>query len=70
MRWSADSDYGAALEDIELVIGTHHHHDHVGLAATIKRRSGARIASLEETADYAERYSDNVMSAIATSRAS
>src|SRR5690349_19799193 len=28
---------GLALEDVELVLGTHHHHDHVGLAATIKR---------------------------------
>ena len=37
---------GVRVEDIELVIGTHHHHDHVGLAATIKRRSGARIAVL------------------------
>ncbi len=51
---------GLRLEDIELVIGTHHHHDHVGLAATIKRRSGARIAVLAETADYAEHYLENV----------
>src|SRR5947209_14590282 len=35
---------GVRLEDIELVIGTHHHHDHVGLAATIRRRSCARLA--------------------------
>jgi glyoxylase-like metal-dependent hydrolase (beta-lactamase superfamily II) len=51
---------GVRIEDIELVIGTHHHHDHVGLAATIKRRSGARIAALEGAADYGERYLDNV----------
>ena len=51
---------GVRVEDIELVIGTHHHHDHVGLAATIKRRSGARIAVLARTADYGERYLDNV----------
>ena len=32
---------GLRLEDIELVLATHHHLDHVGLAATIQRRSGA-----------------------------
>jgi glyoxylase-like metal-dependent hydrolase (beta-lactamase superfamily II) len=51
---------GVRIEDIELVIGTHHHHDHVGLAATIKRRSGAWIATLAEVADYGEGYLDNV----------
>jgi glyoxylase-like metal-dependent hydrolase (beta-lactamase superfamily II) len=51
---------GVRIEDIELVIGTHHHHDHVGLAATIKRRSGARIATLAGAADYGRRYLDNV----------
>jgi glyoxylase-like metal-dependent hydrolase (beta-lactamase superfamily II) len=51
---------GVRVEDIELVICTHHHHDHVGLAATIKRRAGARIAALARAADYGERYLDNV----------
>jgi glyoxylase-like metal-dependent hydrolase (beta-lactamase superfamily II) len=51
---------GLGVEDIELVIATHHHHDHVGLAATIKRRSGARIAMIDAGADYAARYLDNV----------
>jgi glyoxylase-like metal-dependent hydrolase (beta-lactamase superfamily II) len=43
---------GVRLEDIELVLATHHHDDHVGLAATIQRRSGARIAALEAVAAY------------------
>src|SRR5437016_5275945 len=51
---------GMRIDDIELVIATHHHHDHVGLAATIQRRSGARIAVLSRTASYAERYLANV----------
>ena len=51
---------GIEVEDIELVLATHHHHDHVGLAATIKRRAGARIAALETAADYGARYQDNV----------
>jgi glyoxylase-like metal-dependent hydrolase (beta-lactamase superfamily II) len=52
--------HGVALADLELVIGTHHHHDHVGLAPTIRRHSGARIAVIEAAADYVERYHDNV----------
>ena len=31
------------VEDIELLLATHHHLDHVGLAATIQRRSGAAV---------------------------
>src|ERR1043165_3045991 len=38
---------GLRLEDIELVLATHHHLDHVGLAATIQRRSGATVAVLD-----------------------
>src|SRR4051812_40658710 len=51
---------GVRVEDLELVLATHHHLDHVGLAAAIKRRSGARIAALGAVAAYAERYHDGV----------
>jgi glyoxylase-like metal-dependent hydrolase (beta-lactamase superfamily II) len=51
---------GVRLEDIELVLATHHHLDHVGLAATIQRRSGAIVAVLDGVADYAERYAAEV----------
>jgi glyoxylase-like metal-dependent hydrolase (beta-lactamase superfamily II) len=51
---------GLRLEDIELVLGTHHHLDHVGLAATIQRRSGAIVAVLDRVADYAERYAAEI----------
>src|SRR4051812_37007147 len=47
---------GLRIEDIELVLVTHHHIDHVGLAATIQRRSGAVLAALDRVADYVERY--------------
>ena len=43
---------GSRLEDIELVLGTHHHLDHVGLAPAVREASGARIALLGEAADY------------------
>jgi glyoxylase-like metal-dependent hydrolase (beta-lactamase superfamily II) len=49
-------DAGHRLEDVELVLVTHHHLDHAGLAATIARRSGATIASLEPVAAYGEAY--------------
>jgi glyoxylase-like metal-dependent hydrolase (beta-lactamase superfamily II) len=52
--------HGLRVEDIELLLATHHHLDHVGLAATIQRRSGATIAVLDRTADYAARYSAEV----------
>src|SRR3982750_3696878 len=48
--------HGLRVEDIELVLATHHHLDHAGLAATIQRRSGAVVAVLDRVADYVERY--------------
>jgi glyoxylase-like metal-dependent hydrolase (beta-lactamase superfamily II) len=53
-------DHGVCVEDLELVLVTHHHADHLGLAATIQRRSGAVVAGLDRLADYAERYDDEV----------
>src|SRR5215211_2746485 len=52
--------HGRRVEDIELLLATHHHLDHIGLAATIQRRSGASVALLDLTADYAARYSAEV----------
>src|SRR3954454_14466288 len=47
---------GLRLEDVEQVLATHHHLDHVGLAATLQR-AGATVAMLDRTADYVARYS-------------
>lgn len=49
---------GLRIEDIELVIPTHHHLDHTGLIATIVARSGARVAALDRAADYGARYTE------------
>jgi glyoxylase-like metal-dependent hydrolase (beta-lactamase superfamily II) len=49
---------GVRLEDLELVLVTHHHVDHAGLAATIAGRSGARIAAYERAAAYGRRYDE------------
>lgn len=51
---------GLLIEDIELVLATHHHLDHIGLAAEIQRRSGAVVAVLDRVADYVERYGEEV----------
>jgi glyoxylase-like metal-dependent hydrolase (beta-lactamase superfamily II) len=51
---------GLALEDIELVLLTHHHLDHTGLAAEIKARSGAQIAAHHGTASWGARLDDAV----------
>src|SRR4051812_290362 len=51
---------GLRVEDIELVLATHHHVDHIGLAATIQRRSGATVAVLGALADYARRHDEEV----------
>jgi glyoxylase-like metal-dependent hydrolase (beta-lactamase superfamily II) len=48
--------HGVRIEDLERLLLTHHHVDHVGLAATIARRSGARVAGLGVLADYVVGY--------------
>jgi glyoxylase-like metal-dependent hydrolase (beta-lactamase superfamily II) len=49
---------GVRVEDLELVLVTHHHLDHSGLAATIAARSGATVAALDRAAAYGERYTE------------
>ncbi len=51
---------GYAVEDIELVLITHHHLDHSGLAGAIKRRSGARIAAHRTAAEWGRDYHRHV----------
>jgi glyoxylase-like metal-dependent hydrolase (beta-lactamase superfamily II) len=53
-------DLGVRIEDLELVLLTHHHADHVGLAATIRRRSGAHVAAHDSLARYLERFGERV----------
>src|SRR6478752_3226537 len=49
---------GVRVEDLELVLVTHHHLDHSGLAATIADRSGATIGALDRAAAYGDHYVD------------
>ena len=43
---------GVAVEDLELLVLTHQHDDHVGLAAELVRRSGAEVAATARLARY------------------
>ncbi len=51
---------GHTIEDIGLLVLTHQHMDHIGLAGIIARRSGADVAALDLVAPYLERYSEDM----------
>jgi glyoxylase-like metal-dependent hydrolase (beta-lactamase superfamily II) len=44
--------HGRAVEDLELIIVTHQHMDHLGLLEILARRSGAEVAALHLLAGY------------------
>jgi glyoxylase-like metal-dependent hydrolase (beta-lactamase superfamily II) len=48
---------GFRLEDIELVIVTHQHIDHLGLVSVVASRSGAEVAAIEAAVPYVTDYS-------------
>jgi glyoxylase-like metal-dependent hydrolase (beta-lactamase superfamily II) len=48
---------GYALEDIELVILTHQHIDHLGLVSLVAAHSGAEVAAIDAAVRFVENYS-------------
>jgi glyoxylase-like metal-dependent hydrolase (beta-lactamase superfamily II) len=48
---------GHALEDIELVILTHQHIDHLGLVSLVAARSGAEVAAIDAAVPFVENFS-------------
>jgi glyoxylase-like metal-dependent hydrolase (beta-lactamase superfamily II) len=48
--------HGRRVEDIELLVVTHQHIDHFGLASILARRSGAEVAALEALAPWLEQF--------------
>jgi glyoxylase-like metal-dependent hydrolase (beta-lactamase superfamily II) len=48
---------GHALEDIELVILTHQHIDHLGLVSLVASHSGADVAAIDVAVPYVENFS-------------
>lgn len=52
--------HGHALEEIEQLLLTHQHPDHVGLAATVARRSGAGVAASAQLAQVLRNSDDQI----------
>ena len=48
---------GHALEEIELVVITHQHIDHLGLVSSVAQRSGADVAAIDVAVPYVESFS-------------
>lgn len=49
---------GHAIEDLELLVVTHQHMDHLGLLDILASRSGAEVAALDLLAPYLESYAE------------
>jgi glyoxylase-like metal-dependent hydrolase (beta-lactamase superfamily II) len=49
---------GHAVEDIELLIVSHQHIDHFGLASILARRSGAEVAALDRLTPFLARFGE------------
>jgi glyoxylase-like metal-dependent hydrolase (beta-lactamase superfamily II) len=52
------AELGHRLEDIELVILTHQHIDHLGLVSLVAQRSGADVAAIDVAVPFVENYSE------------
>ena len=55
--------HGLRVEDVERLVITHQHHDHVGLAHWIKERSGADVVAHGGIVEHLARLSDESMEA-------
>jgi glyoxylase-like metal-dependent hydrolase (beta-lactamase superfamily II) len=51
---------GHSLEEIELVILTHQHIDHLGLVGLVASRSGAEVAAIEHAVPIVEKFSEEM----------
>jgi glyoxylase-like metal-dependent hydrolase (beta-lactamase superfamily II) len=49
---------GHAVEDLELLVITHQHLDHFGLASILARRSGSEVAALDRVVPYLSGYAE------------
>jgi glyoxylase-like metal-dependent hydrolase (beta-lactamase superfamily II) len=52
------ADHGRQVEDLELIVITHQHLDHQGLAQILARRSGADVAALDRLVPLLERFAE------------
>jgi glyoxylase-like metal-dependent hydrolase (beta-lactamase superfamily II) len=51
---------GRSLEEIELVVLTHQHIDHLGLVEIIASRSGAEVAAIDVVVPFVENFGDDI----------
>ena len=51
---------GRSLEEIELVVLTHQHIDHLGLVEIIAARSGAQVAAIDVVVPFVENFGDDI----------
>ncbi|HYI98174.1 MAG TPA: MBL fold metallo-hydrolase, partial [Thermoleophilaceae bacterium] len=51
---------GHRVEDLELIVVSHQHMDHLGLVSILARRSGAEVAALDLLAPWAAQYDDGM----------
>ncbi len=53
------ANHGHSIDDIELVVLTHQHIDHLGLVDIIASHSGADVAAIDKLVHFAEHYSED-----------
>ncbi len=51
--------HGYSVEDLELIVISHQHMDHLGLLEILARRSGAEVAALHQLGPYLEKFAEN-----------
>jgi glyoxylase-like metal-dependent hydrolase (beta-lactamase superfamily II) len=56
---TALAEHGRRVEDLELIVLTHQHLDHQGLAQILARRSGADVAALDRLVPLLERFAES-----------
>jgi glyoxylase-like metal-dependent hydrolase (beta-lactamase superfamily II) len=53
------AELGYAIEDLELIVISHQHIDHLGLAEILASRSGADVAAIDVLVPFVERYGED-----------
>ena len=53
------AEHGHSIDDIELVVLTHQHIDHLGLVDIIASHSGAKVAAIDKLVHFVEHYSED-----------
>jgi len=53
-------DAGHAIEDLELILISHQHIDHLGLVEILVSRSGAEVAAIDVLAPFVERFEEDM----------